>query len=57
MEVLAFGHLIEDLLGLVERTIDDNGSVFGEKDVIIIEELNLLHYKCSNPVIRERHRF
>jgi serine/threonine protein kinase len=57
MEVLAFGHLIEDLLGLVERTIDDNGSVFGEKDVIIIEELNLLHYKCSNPVIRERPSF
>lgn len=57
MEVLAFGHLIEDLLGLVERAIDDDGGLLGEKDVVVIEELNLLHYQCSNPVVRQRLSF
>lgn len=57
IEVLAFGHLIEDLLGLVERIVGDNGSVLDEKDVIVIEALNLLHYNCSNPVVHERPSF
>lgn len=57
MEVLAFGHLVEDLLGLVEREIDDVGSMMSEKDVMTIEILNLLHYKCSNPTVRERPSF
>jgi hypothetical protein len=57
MEVLAFGHLVEDLLGLVEREIDDEGGILGEKDVIVIEELNMLHFTCSNPVVGERPTF
>jgi hypothetical protein len=57
MEVLAFGHLIEDLLGLMERQIDDERGILGEKEVSVIEELNLLHFKCSNPVVLERPSF
>jgi serine/threonine protein kinase len=57
MEVLAFGHLIEDLLGLTERVMGDEGGILEEKDVMVIEELNLLHYKCSNPIVLERPSF
>ena len=56
MEVFAFGHLIEDLLGLVERRIDED-SVFGEKDAYVIEALNLLHWRCTDPVVGERPLF
>jgi hypothetical protein len=56
MEVLAFGHLVEDLLGLVERSVDDEG-VMGEKDAFVVEELNLLHWRCTNPVVEERPGF
>jgi serine/threonine protein kinase len=56
MEVFAFGHLIEDLLGLVERRIDEE-DVLSEKDAYAIEALNALHYKCSHPVVSERPTF
>ncbi|KAK0115648.1 hypothetical protein ONS95_000082 [Cadophora gregata] len=52
MEVLAFGHLIEDLLGFVERRVDEEGGM-GEKDAFVIEGLNLLHWKCTAPVVVE----
>ena len=56
MEVFAFGHLIEDLLGLVERRVDEEGGL-GEKDAFVIEGLNLLHWKCTAPVVMERPCF
>lgn len=56
MEVFAFGHLIEDLLGLVERRVDEEGGL-GEKDAFVIEGLNLLHWKCTAPVVMERPAF
>ncbi|KAG9242518.1 hypothetical protein BJ878DRAFT_515027 [Calycina marina] len=57
MEVFAFGHLIEDLLGLVERTVGQDGGLMSEKDGHVIEGLNSLHYLCSNPVVFERPSF
>jgi hypothetical protein len=56
MEVLAFGHLIEDLLGLVERRVGED-SVVGEKDAYVVEGLNLLHWRCTDPVVGERPSF
>jgi len=56
MEIFAFGHLIEDLLGLVERKIDEE-SVMGEKDAYVVEGLNLLHWKCTDPVVGARPSF
>jgi hypothetical protein len=56
MEVFAFGHLIEDLLGLVERRIDED-SVMGEKDAYVVEGLNLLHWRCTDPVVSTRPLF
>jgi Protein kinase domain/Leucine rich repeat len=56
MEVFAFGHLIEDLLGLVERMVDGD-SVLGEKDAYVVEGLNLLHWRCTDPVVEERPLF
>lgn len=55
MEVFAFGHLVEDLLGLVERRIDDG--VVSEKDAYVVQALNVLHWKCSNPVVLDRPSF
>lgn len=57
MEVFAFGHLIEDLLGLVEHRLDVGDDVLSEKDAYVIEGLNVLHWKCSNPVVVERPSF
>ncbi|KAK6612381.1 serine threonine-protein kinase [Botrytis cinerea] len=59
MEVFAFGHLIEDMLGLVARKVVamDNLSVCDEKEGYAIEELNLLHYKCTNPIVMDRPLF
>jgi hypothetical protein len=61
MEVFAFGHLIEDLLGLVERRVDGDGDFLGdvlsEKDGYVIEGLNLLHYRCTDPVVGNRPLF
>ncbi len=58
MEVLAFGHLVEDLLGLVVRDVDVEGeSVFDEKDGYIVEGLNAVHWMCSAPVIDDRPVF
>ena len=56
LEVLAFGHMIEDLLGLVERRIGEE-DVFNEKDGYAIEGLNALHYRCTSPIVRERPGF
>jgi Protein kinase domain len=56
MEVFAFGHLIEDLFGLVERRVDDEDA-FSEKNAYAIEGLNLLHWKCTNPIVMERPSF
>jgi len=56
MEVFAFGHLIEDLLGLVERRVDED-NVMGEKDAYVVEGLNLLHWRCTDPVVGERPLF
>ncbi len=53
MEVFAFGHLVEDLLGLVERRVDGED----EKEGYVIEGLNLVHWKCTNPVVLERPSF
>jgi hypothetical protein len=53
LEVFAFGHLVEDLLGLVERNVDGES----EKDGIKIEALNSLHWKCSTPVVGDRPSF
>jgi len=57
MEVFAFGHLIEDLLGLVERNIDQDEDLMSEKMGYFIEGLNLLHYQCSNPIVLDRPSF
>ncbi|KAI9648432.1 hypothetical protein NHQ30_003066 [Ciborinia camelliae] len=59
MEVFAFGHLIEDMLGLVARNVvagEDIG-VWDEKEGYAIEELNRLHYKCTNPIVMDRPSF
>jgi hypothetical protein len=56
MEILAFGHLIEDLLDLVKRVVDED-DLLSEKDASIIEGLNLLHWKCSNPALSDRPSF
>ncbi|QSZ29601.1 hypothetical protein DSL72_004117 [Monilinia vaccinii-corymbosi] len=59
MEVFAFGHLIEDMLGLVARNVvaDEDVSVWDEKEGYAIEELNQLHYKCTNPIVLDRPLF
>jgi hypothetical protein len=31
--------------------------VMGEKDAFVVEELNLLHWRCTNPVAEERPGF
>jgi hypothetical protein len=51
LEVYAFGHLIEDMLSLLDP------EVFGEKEAFIEEELNELHYRCTRPVVKERPLF
>jgi hypothetical protein len=56
MEVLAFGHLIEDLLGLVEHDFAGQ-DLLEEKDESVIEGLNALHYLCTNPIVMERPDF
>jgi len=56
MEVFAFGHLVEDLLDLVERRVDEEGAL-GEKEAYAIQGLIELHYKCSNLVVLERPTF
>ncbi len=57
MEVFAFGHLVEDLLGLVERTVVNGDDLLSEKDAYTIEALNVLHWKCTNPVVLDRPSF
>jgi hypothetical protein len=56
MEVFAFGHLIEDLLGLVVRSVDED-SVISEKDAYVVEGLNLLHWRCTDPGVDKRPTF
>ncbi|KAJ8066324.1 hypothetical protein OCU04_005400 [Sclerotinia nivalis] len=59
MEVFAFGHLIEDMLGLVARNVvaGEDFGVWDEKEGYAIEELNQLHYKCTNPIVMDRPLF
>ncbi|ESZ94973.1 hypothetical protein SBOR_4656 [Sclerotinia borealis F-4128] len=59
MEVFAFGHLIEDMLGLVARNVvaGEDVNVWDEKEGYATEELNQLHYKCTNPVVLDRPLF
>jgi hypothetical protein len=57
MEVLAFGHLVEDLLGLVERKVTAGEDVWDEKEGGEVEMLNALHYLCVNPVVQQRLTF
>jgi hypothetical protein len=58
MEVFAFGHLVEDLLGLVEKRVDaEDGGLLSEKEAYVIEGLNSLHWKCTNPIVVQRPNF
>ncbi|TAQ88107.1 hypothetical protein B7494_g3565 [Chlorociboria aeruginascens] len=57
LEVLAFGHLIEDLLGLVECADGAGGDLGAQKNQITIGDLSDLHYRCANPVVTERPLF
>jgi hypothetical protein len=50
LEVLAFGHLIEDLLGLV-----DHGTV--DKDGEFLDLLNTLHRWCTRDIVLDRLSF
>lgn len=50
LEVLAFGHLIEDLLGLVDHgTVDEEGE--------FLDLLDTLHRWCTNIAVLERPSF
>jgi hypothetical protein len=50
LDVLAFGHLIEDLLGLVDRgTVDDEGE--------FLDLLSTLHHWCTISTVLERPSF
>ncbi|KAL0930226.1 serine threonine protein kinase [Colletotrichum truncatum] len=51
LEVLAFGHLVEDLIG-VTSTAEDN-----DKTRQITEKLKELHIQCSSPVVSGRPTF
>ncbi|KAL3425336.1 serine threonine-protein kinase, partial [Phlyctema vagabunda] len=55
LEVLAFGHLIEDMLSLVDRKVD--GGVLEEKDGYAIAALEELHEDCTRRDVRERPMF
>jgi Protein kinase domain len=57
MEVLGFGHLVEDLLGLVVHQVEGEGDVWSEKDAMAIEALNALHWRCCDPVVGQRPGF
>jgi hypothetical protein len=50
LEVLAFGHLIEDLLGLV-----DHGTVDGDGE--FLDLLNTLHHWCTSSTVLGRPSF
>jgi len=54
LEVLAFGHLVEDLLGLVEWRVD---GVMEEKEMRVLEGLNGVHWRCVGGVVGERPGF
>ena len=55
LEVFAFGHLIEDMMTLIDRQIDSE--IFSEKEGCVIEGLNQLHYRCTNPAVEDRPLF
>lgn len=56
LEVAAFGLLVEDMLGLVERKIESD-ELMDEKEWLVLEALNALYLRCSNPVVGDRPRF
>ncbi|KAK2023872.1 serine/threonine protein kinase [Colletotrichum zoysiae] len=51
LEVLAFGHLVEDMVRLANVT-DEDGK--GQKS---LQELRRLYTRCSTPIVRERPTF
>ncbi|GJC85290.1 ras guanine nucleotide exchange factor L [Colletotrichum liriopes] len=51
LEVLALGHLVEDMLGLVNVKEEDSK---GQK---VLQELRMLHTRCSTPIVRARPTF
>jgi hypothetical protein len=51
LEILAFGHLIEDMLGLL-----DSGR-FSRKKGYLIDVLHRLHYRCTRPTVKDRPLF
>lgn len=51
LEVYAFGHLVEDMLSLLK--VDH----LSEKDLIAEVMLNDLHYRCTDPVVKNRPAF
>lgn len=55
MEVYAFGHLIEDMLSLLDRQVDSE--LLAEKDGFTIEALNELHYTCTRLLVKDRPSF
>jgi hypothetical protein len=68
MEVLGFGHLVEDLLGLVVHNVgmgsegegqEQGGGwdLIGEKDAMVVEALNGVHWRCVDPVVSARPSF
>jgi len=64
LDVLGFAHLVEDLLGLVVRDVHQDSAggegeigVLDEKEGTLIEELNRLHWRCSDPVVGRRPGF
>ncbi|RDW82664.1 outer arm dynein light chain 1 [Coleophoma cylindrospora] len=57
LEVLAFGHLIEDMLSLAPRDVEGEGEVLSEKVGIVIEALNDLFQKCTTKSVEDRPLF
>ena len=57
LDVLGFAHLVEDLLGLVVRDLGVGKEIMDEKEGALIEELNRLHWRCSDPVVARRPGF
>lgn len=51
LEVLAFGHLIEDMLRLFDER------EMGEKEMLLEMALMELHYRCINPFVEARPDF
>lgn len=51
LEVYAYGHLVEDMLSLL------NDKHLGEKDLMAEMSLKDIHYACTDPVVKNRPAF